>query len=195
MDEQQDPDKTPSPFKSLLLPYIMVVIVFLLFYWLFYNMKPPVPSYDIPYSEFKSYVDDNRVDQVTLTGDAIQGSFFEEQPIGPKGETAKRFTTRMPAFGDASLLPSLEQHKVQVEVRKSSGEGSALSYLIGFLPWLIFFLVFFVLIRRASKRMGGGLRQRRQRDLRINTWRDRKTPNAKSPNWWTTYAFPPSIYP
>ena len=157
MDEQQDPDKTPSPFKSLLLPYIMVVIVFLLFYWLFYNMKPPVPSYDIPYSEFKSYVDDNRVDQVTLTGDAIQGSFFEEQPIGPKGETAKRFTTRMPAFGDASLLPSLEQHKVQVEVRKSSGEGSALSYLIGFLPWLIFFLVFFVLIRRASKRMGGGL--------------------------------------
>jgi len=158
MDEQPDPDKEPTPLKSLLLPYLLVVIIFLLFYWLFYNMKPPAPSYEIPYSDFKSYVDQDRVQQVTLTGDAIQGSFFDEQPIGPKGETAKHFTSRMPAFGDTSLLPSLEQHKVQVEVKKSTGgEGNALSYLIGFLPWLIFFLVFFFLIRRASKRMGGGL--------------------------------------
>jgi ATP-dependent Zn protease len=154
MDEQPDPDKNPSPLKSLLLPYIVVVVVFLLLYALFYNMKPPTSSFAIPYSEFKSYVEDNRVDKVTLMGDAIQGSFFDPQPIGPKGQTAKRFTSRMPAFGDTSLLPTLEKYKVQVEVKKAAGEGgNAFSYIIGLLPWLVFFLVFFWLIRRASKRM------------------------------------------
>ncbi|MCG6968584.1 MAG: ATP-dependent zinc metalloprotease FtsH [Gammaproteobacteria bacterium] len=157
MARQPNPDENdPSP-KSILLPYLVVIAVFLLFYILFYQAPPREPVYNIPYSEFKVYLEEGRIDTVTLQGDALQGEFFEKQPIGPTGQAAKRFATRIPAFGDNTLLPALEQHQVQVDVKKPSGDTGAVNYFTALLPWLIFFLVFFWIIRRASKRMGGGL--------------------------------------
>jgi cell division protease FtsH len=162
MANQFDPKK-PTPndngpsAKSFLLPYLIVLVVFLLFYMLFYQAPSREPVYNIPYSEFKDYLEEGRIDKVTLQGDAVQGQFFDEQPIGPTGQSAKQFSTRMPAFGDDALLPALEQHHVQVEVKKPAGDTGVVNYFMALLPWLIFFLVFFWIIRRASKRMGGGL--------------------------------------
>ncbi|MGD8941147.1 MAG: ATP-dependent zinc metalloprotease FtsH [Gammaproteobacteria bacterium] len=158
MDNQPDPKDTgPSP-KNLLLPYVVVVAIFLLFYIFFYQAAPREPSYEIPYSEFKAYLEEDRIDKITMQGDALQGMFFEEQSIGPKGEKSQRFSTRIPSFGDDSLLPALEQHRVQVQVKKPAGDSvGGINYFSALLPWLIFFLIFFWLIRRASKRMGGGI--------------------------------------
>ncbi len=158
MADPSDPkDDGPSP-KSLILPYLVVIVVVLAFYMLFYNVPSRPPLFEIPYSEFKDYLADDRVDKVILQGDWLQGEFFEELPIGPAGEPSRRFSTRIPGFGDDTLLPAMEKHRVQVEVRKPPGDtGGAINYFTALLPWLVFFLVFFWLIRRASKRMGGGL--------------------------------------
>jgi len=158
MDNQPDPKDTgPSP-KNLLLPYVVVVAIFLLFYIFFYQAAPRESSYEIPYSEFKAYLEEDRIDKITMQGDALHGMFFEEKSIGPKGEKSQRFSTRIPSFGDDSLLPALEQHRVQVQVKKPAGDSvGGINYFSALLPWLIFFLIFFWLIRRASKRMGGGI--------------------------------------
>lgn len=150
------PDREATP-TALIVPYLVVVILLSLFYFLFYQKSPADPRYDIPYSQFKSYLEQERIASVVLSGDLAKGEFFDPEPIGPQGQSTTLFSTRIPAFGDESLLPALEQRGVEVKVQKPAGEASGISYVLAMLPWLVFFIIFFWIIRRAGKRMGGGI--------------------------------------
>ena len=107
--------------------------------YLFYSQGPPTAetTYAISYSRFKSLVEDGKVKKVLLAGDTAKGQLFDSAPLGPQDETGSRFSTRIPAFGDESLLPALEARDVQIEVTEE-GDGIVSRTLIALLPWLLF---------------------------------------------------------
>ena len=131
--------------------------------YLFYSQGPPTAetTYAISYSRFKSLVEDGKVKKVLLVGDTAKGQLFDSAPLGPQDEPGSRFSTRIPAFGDESLLPALEARDVQIEVTEE-GDGIVSRTLIALLPWLLFIALWLWLIQRASRNMAGGLGGRGQ---------------------------------
>ena len=131
--------------------------------YLFYSQGPPTAetTYAISYSRFKSLVEDGKVKKVLLAGDIAKGQLFDSAPLGPQDEPGSRFSTRIPAFGDESLLPALEARDVQIEVTEE-GDGIVSRTLIALLPWLLFIALWLWLIQRASRNLAGGLGGRGQ---------------------------------
>jgi cell division protease FtsH len=126
------------------------------YYW---SQQVPTmaPSYEIPYSQFKSLVQEGNVKEVVFSGLAVQGVLTQSTAIGPKGEPAARFTTRVPEFGDEGLLPALESREVKVSISQEQGQGTMTTLLLALLPWALLLLFFFFIFQRASKTMGGRL--------------------------------------
>lgn len=131
--------------------------------YLFYSQGLPTaePSYRISYSQFKSLVETGKVEKVLLVGDTASGQLFDDTLLGPQGEPASRFTTRIPAFGDESLLPALQANDVQIEVTEE-GNSVLVKALLMLLPWVIFIALWWWLVQRASRNMAGGLGGRGQ---------------------------------
>ncbi len=111
--------------------------------------------FDIPYTRFKALVNEGQVEEVVLRGDIAQGTLSDRIPLGPKGERAKRFRTRIPAFGDDRLLPLLETKGVRLRVYEDVGKGGWSALLLALLPWLILFGFFYWMYSRASRALGG----------------------------------------
>ena len=139
-----------SPWAPLALFALALMLVYL-----FLPTHPAERVYDIPYSQFKQLVSQRQVAEVTLRGEAVTGTLLDPIPLGPQGQEGKRFTTRVPAFGDDSLLPGLEASQVKVQVER--GDEGAGAVLLGLLPWLIFLGVYIWLLRRTYRNLSGGL--------------------------------------
>jgi cell division protease FtsH len=163
MNESSSPPpdpKKPEPKLPLpsLLPYIIAAIIFALLYMFFIQTpKNNEPLYDIPYTQFKTLVKQQQVKKVLLKGEVVEGTLLSPEPIGPKDAKSTRFRTRVPSFGDNALLPELEARNVQVDVGSKEKGNVFTSFLLALLPWLLFFLVFLWIMRRASRNLGGGL--------------------------------------
>ncbi len=151
--QKPDPDISIRPWIQLL-----VLAALLATAYLFYSRAPTdgEPRYAISYSEFKSLVREKRVEKVLLRDGEATGQLFAEAPLGPQGEPGTLFSTRIPAFGDESLLPALEAGGVRVEVGEES-DGFLSSLLLSLLPWLLFIALWVWLMQRASRQLSGGL--------------------------------------
>jgi cell division protease FtsH len=103
---------------------------------------------EIPYSQFKSLIEQGKVEEVLLRDTAVEGRL--------RSDPAVRFTTRIPSFGDAELLPALARQGVRVRVADPSADGWS-SVLRLVVPWLILVLAFTWLSRRFSPTLGGGV--------------------------------------
>ena len=132
----------------------MVMGFIALSYMLLYQAGPAEPVYEIPYSEFKLLVREKKVLEVQLSGEIVTGQLFVPEAIGPQGEKATRFQSRIPAFGDNFLLPDLEDAGVEVTVSPAREEGVLIQILLAMLPWLLFIGVFVWLMSRAARTMG-----------------------------------------
>lgn len=99
----------------------------------------------IPYSDFKSYLEQGEVKHVTIRGETISGEF--KKPI--KGKTT--FNTTMVEPETAKLF---DKYKVPYDsLGTSSGIGSFFLFL---LPTLIFIGFWYYVLRRGLKGMSGG---------------------------------------
>ena len=115
------------------------------------------PVYEITYTRFKSLLNDGQVDSVVMRGLDVEGELVEQQAIGPNGEYARHFTTRLPLMDDAALLPALENQQVDVRVLPAEEKPGILSYIFSFLPWLLIIAFWIWIIRRTQRQLGGGL--------------------------------------
>lgn len=132
----------------------MVLGFIVISYLLLYRVAPTEAAYEIPYSEFKAFVREQKVLEVQLQGEIVNGQLFVAEAIGPQGEKATRFRSRMPAFGDGSLLLDLEDAGVEVTISAPREEGVFMQLLLATLPWLLFIGVFVWLMSRAARTMG-----------------------------------------
>ena len=138
-------------------PYVLITVLLLIAYLGFQYTVPREPSYEIPYSQFKKLAHKGRVNSVQLQGDVAEGSLHSTEAIGPQGESAQRFSTRIPAFGDETLMPLLEAQDIEVHVSSEAGKTGPLAILLSLLPWLFLILFFLWIFNRTSRALGGRL--------------------------------------
>ena len=152
-------EKPPSNGQANWMRYAIIGMVLgLLYYWLSgISMRTLEPSYEIPYSQFKAFVHQGQVVEVRLEGVDVKGGLRTPMAIGPQQQTASHFRTRLPAFGDESLIPALEQQQVRLSVGEEPGKGTAMTLLLALLPWLLLFGFFYFIYQRTSKTLGGRL--------------------------------------
>jgi len=118
----------------------------------------------VPYSQFKKEIQAGNVASVQVEGDRVWGQFKEPVSVpaddSPSAEATgavqdvERFRTTLPPFGDERLMAQLEAQDVEVV---SHGEGSQWmgTMMLALLPLLLFVGIWFLLMRRAGRQLGG----------------------------------------
>ncbi len=149
-DEPEKPEKYP-PWVA----YVLIATILAFAYLAFQQTPPREPGYEIPYSRFKELALKGNVGEIELKGDIAEGRLRSTEAIGPQGETAQRFSTRIPPFGDETLLPLLEAQDVEVRVIGETGRKGAIAVLLSLLPWLFLILFFYWVFQRTSRALGG----------------------------------------
>ena len=153
---QTTPDK-PDNRAMKWLPYWFIFMLFVLAIYTFQRFQPEVMYYEIPYSQFKSLVTNQKVTEVEFQGKQIKGHLLTPEVIGPQGQQGQDFSTEMPAFGDDSLLPLLDEANVTVTVEAQTAANIWATLLFTMMPWLILFLLFYWAYKRTSSAIGGRL--------------------------------------
>ncbi len=151
---EKQPDRNPN-----WLSYVLIALTFaFIYYGLFVNpTSTQGPINKIPYSEFKTLLHEGRVIEVVLRGEEIEGSLQTSISPGPNQEVGNSFRTRLPDFGDETLIPALEAQKVQFSIEEERGKGMGVTLLLSMLPWVILITFFYFIYQRTSKTLGGGL--------------------------------------
>jgi cell division protease FtsH len=107
---------------------------------------------DVEYSVFFSWLDQGKVQAVTIEGARITGRL--EAGTDWRGRRIDRFGTVIPA-GDQALLPLLRSKRVTIEV-KSEQQPVVVQMLLSFLPWVLIIGGWLWLSRRAQSSIAGG---------------------------------------
>jgi cell division protease FtsH len=151
--------KPPAPSRSRWWIALAVVALLGLNLWISSQALKPNAPVRIPYSPtFLSQVEGGNVEQISSTGDSIQGT-FKNAIRYPSNDTnvqpTTNFSTQVPSFANNQELSSLLQKgHVTIDAQAPNGGPSVLESLIfGFGPTLLLIALFVVIIRRAS---GGG---------------------------------------
>jgi cell division protease FtsH len=128
---------------------MLMAVMLLLAVQFFRGQDQPVAELD--YTTFKMHLADNRVDQVTFRGRAVEGEM--RQPVMVDGREYTRFETTLPGDLTDGLLAELEAQNVVIDAEQPDGGLGTL--FISILPWLLF-IAFWIWIFRTMQ--GGGNR-------------------------------------
>jgi cell division protease FtsH len=154
-------DQTPEPPNGnrLWMRTLIILVALGLLYYLAFGAltRPPEPSYEVPYSQFKAFVERGEVSEVLLQGEAVSGVLVSPLSIGPQQQMARHFRTRLPVVGDDTLIPALEANQVTLRVSEEPGRGVLATLLLTLLPWLLLFGFFYLIYQRANRTIGGRL--------------------------------------
>jgi cell division protease FtsH len=175
MDPQQD--QTPPGPR---IHWIWWIILAALLIWnlLIFIPGQSTPSATLPYSTFLTQVNDNNVASVQISGSEISGKFSNpitwpqpaagssqgnstqasNQASGSSSNPAQQYTQFSTTFpqieGDASLIPTLDAHNVQVNVTPPPNPIVTLLLSYG-LPLLLLVLVMLWLGRQFTRSQSG----------------------------------------
>ena len=150
-------DESQPPRGPVWQKFLLPIIFFGILLSLFLRVGERSPSTILAYSDFKVLVGNNQVTEVVMRGDVLDGRLHGAKPIGREGELSEQFRTRVPAVGDESLLPLLEEHGVTVSVEPPASETGWGRVLLALMPWLIFIGLYFWFMRRFSRNLIGGI--------------------------------------
>jgi cell division protease FtsH len=139
------------------LPTLVLLAVVVLF-GLFVGLQQPTQetAQPIPYTRAKALIAQGAVDSVTLRGTRLTGVFKSPVPLSEGQPSVTAFDTEIPAVGDPTLLPALENAGVQVTAQAAE-ESSGWRVLTGLLPWLLFLGIYWWFWRRTFRNIAGGL--------------------------------------
>jgi len=157
--EVPEPPKKRRSITSLPRWIWVMLVASLLLNWLIIDRfsEPDAYIHPLPYSVFKDQAQAGNVAEVVARGSELSGTL--RRPIsyaapGAAPQSSSSYTTRLPAFGDTSLLPLLESKDVVLRAdRTTSGRNTLISILLSFVPTLLIFGMLFYLL---SKAQGGG---------------------------------------
>jgi len=115
---------------------------------------------EISYTDFKDYVKQGRVSEVTMKGNEVQGFFDSpvKQESDQKTQDGKaeynEFKTVVPSIGDEELMDLLEENDVTVNA-ESEARSWIWTAVVSLLPWVLIIGFFVYTSRRFQQRMGG----------------------------------------
>lgn len=122
----------------------------------------PAGGERISYSEFRTQLQQENVQEVTVEGNTINGKLQSQASKTKQGNTVQyqNFVTYLPSFGDESLMEDLESQNVNV-VTKPQNDFPWGLVIMGLLPVLLLFGVGYIFLRRMQSQ-GQGLFSVRQ---------------------------------
>ena len=169
--------KNLSPLKNPLLIFLLIsVIATVILNMVMLSLQTPKKQ-EISYSEFLTMLDENKVDEVILQSEqiVIYEKYDESQPITtPKTtefmkmmgidtdaviEQAKENSRNVYYTGyipDDRLLADLDSHGVKYSTPIQHNSPVLDFFLTWILPLVVIYLLFFILTRSMSKKIGGG---------------------------------------
>ena len=169
--------KNRSPLKNPLLIFLVIsVIATVILNMVMLSLQTPKKQ-EISYSEFLTMLDENKVDEVILQSEqiVIYEKYDESQPITtPKTtefmkmmgidtdaviEQAKENSRNVYYTGyipDDRLLADLDSHGVKYSTPIQHNSPVLDFFLTWILPLVVIYLLFFILTRSRSKKIGGG---------------------------------------
>lgn len=125
-------------------PFIIFFAVGAILYWMTLPSENKLTN-EIGYSDFIGQVERNNIHDVYIAGNQLTGHFTSDN---------REFRTSV--AGLSTLLPKLEEHKVNITVRPDNTEASLwTSIAINLLPVLLFFGLWMWLSRRSVGGPGG----------------------------------------
>lgn len=110
---------------------------------------------EIPYTTFRSQVQDGNVSQVTVSGEKITGQLKQpaETTISTIGGQSTvqytNFVTYLPSFGDDQLFSLLRENNVEIKTLPTSN-FSIISLIGSLLPFLVLLGIGYLFLRRMS---------------------------------------------
>jgi cell division protease FtsH len=141
---------------------LLVIALLALNLWISNQALQPATRVQIPYSPtFIQQVKDGNVNQISSTGDSIQGTFRKAVTYPPGSKSTQPttlFSTQIPSFASGSELQSLlESDNVTINAHPTQTSPSLVSELLfGFGPTILLVLLFVFLMRRAAGASGAG---------------------------------------
>jgi cell division protease FtsH len=155
----------PAPPPSRPNPRWLIVLLVLgllgLNLWISSQALKPNARVRIPYSPtFLQQVKAGNVNEISSTGDAIQGIFKHAVKYPPNDKNAQpttNFSTQVPSFADHTQLShDLEAAGVTIDARSpDTGPSFLTSLIFGFGPTIFLVLLFVFIMRRAAAAGGG----------------------------------------
>jgi cell division protease FtsH len=143
--------------------YVIAAIVGLLLFQAMLEQARRVEP--IEYSTFRTYLEQQRIDELVVTESRITGHIKDAKP----GEPSYFVTARVdPAFAD-------ELQKYGVSFTGGSDESVVGNILSWVLPIVVFFAIWMFLMRRMTSGLGGGLMQIGRSRAKIYVEKDTKT--------------------
>jgi ATP-dependent Zn protease len=108
----------------------------------------------MPYGAFLDQVEADNVESVTFHGTEISGHFKHPLDNLPSSGAAQRdsFRSRVPDFGDPTLIPELRKQHVVIDITSPS----AWTWLLGRVPWPMLIFVGAILVAGLVRLMRGG---------------------------------------
>ena len=110
---------------------------------------------EIPYTTFRSQVQDGNVSQVTVSGEKITGQLKQpaETTVSTVGGQSTvqytNFVTYLPSFGDDQLFSLLRENNVEIKTQPTNN-FSIISLLGSLLPFLLLLGIGYLFLRRMS---------------------------------------------
>ncbi len=146
----------------LLMALVFAINIIYLYY---FPPQTPEPIAEISYSQFKKFVSNNQVSEVTMQGSDLFGGFVTEisfksdQLIGEQFEGERqfpRFHTVLPPLEDPALFELIEQHGIEVRAKPVEDTSLWMSVLINMLPWIILIGIWVFIMTRMRQQGGVG---------------------------------------
>ncbi len=143
-----------TPFNSKFPQWVLLLGIVLFYFFVFSRNS----GLNLEYGDFKQLVQDGKVREVTILGFQEIRGILNSEDSGkvtnfPKN-MGRYFETLIPAIGDSSLLPLLEQHKVKIKAENTT-PGPLMSVLLNLLPWIIIFGFFYYQSKKLGQLPGG----------------------------------------
>lgn len=153
------PDGEPRPSSwaiTINIVWLLVIIFLIAWVWNLLGGSAGEET-ELSYSDFRERLKAGTVEQITLTGDKIEGTLSEPAPK-PEADASQKeqptfteFVTYLPSFGDEGLLPLLETHGVKLTTQPET-EFLWINLLLTFLPFLLIVGLIFLFLSRMQAR-------------------------------------------
>ncbi len=155
-EQPSGPDGAPQQkYRNVLLHQFLWIFICMMLAYTYLESLNTASAF-IPYSQFKTELKRDNVEQLSVKGEALQGRFrnlvnWQDQ----KGVTRElmTFRTYVPSFGDPELSALLEQQEVTLDTR-STQQPFWVSAIVNILPWLLIILFFVYSSRIVRSSMG-----------------------------------------
>ncbi len=129
---------------------------------LFVAREAGVVQSELTYSGFKDLIAAGNVDSVVIEGEKAVAVLKAPADLDGTGRQVERAFAYLPPGAETELLPLLEAKDITISAQPSSESGS---WLIGLLPWVVLFGLYFWFWGRMQKNISGRFGGREPQDF------------------------------